>query len=265
VVAEVHPFPTAVENIVAVNDTGVISVVDGCSGAPVWSERDPGPIQTPAVLGGVKLGDGTTHTIIVVCMGDGSVRALDAGTGAELWSYDTRDPGPVNVPSAYGSGKKARVVFADGSSVVELNASKGKLVWSTDTGATIAGGVAIQGVPAGSLAPLGDPGPTQLIAGNDDGDLVALDPATGSVNWSDGDPGPISTPAVANGVVYFTTGFTPGAPAGLVAVNALDGGPLMREDDLNPQPFPPGPPSIGDGMVFTGNFSGSIAVFLLAG
>jgi outer membrane protein assembly factor BamB len=223
-------------------------------------------MQTPMALGGVKLRDGTTHTIIVVCVGDGSVRGLDAGTGAQLWSHRTRDPGPINEPSGYGSGKAARVLFADGSAVVELNASTGKQVWSTETGATIEGGIAVEGTPVnGGASPDVSPGPIGVIAGNDAGDVLALDPKTGETLWLGKDPGPIGTPAIANGVVYFTTGPIPGAPAALVAVSAADGGELKRADDLNPQPFPPGPPSCADGMVFLGNFGGSLAVFALPG
>lgn len=50
--------------------------------------------------------------------------------------------GPIGAPTAYGSGTGARIVFGDGSSVVELNASTGQQMWSFTTGGTVSGGVA---------------------------------------------------------------------------------------------------------------------------
>jgi outer membrane protein assembly factor BamB len=64
-------------------------------------------------------------------------------------------------------------------------------------------------------------------------------------------------------VVYLTTAPSPAAPGELVAVNADTGGGILVSDVLNPQPYPPGPPSIGDGKVFVGDFNASLSVFEL--
>jgi outer membrane protein assembly factor BamB len=201
-------------------------------------------------------------------MGDGSVRALDAGTGAQLWrkgGFDVLGSGLA----AFG-GDGGRVVFADGSAVVELKAGTGKRTWSTPTGGTV-GGIGLYSVPAVQHAKAGEMSPDMklslrsIIVVDQAGDVYSLDPKTGVVDWGEQKPGPInSPPAIANGVVYFTEGPPPpGGPPSLVAVNAETGAGLEQADDLNPQPFPPGPPSIGDGHVFVGNFGGGIGEFEL--
>ncbi len=64
-------------------------------------------------------------------------------------------------------------------------------------------------------------------------------------------------------MVYLTTAPGPAAPGELVAVRAGNGGGVLVSDLLNPQPYPPGPPSIGDGKVFAGDFNASLSIFKL--
>ena len=260
------------ERLLVVNGDGKILEFDACTGTPIWSEitgNSPVANATPAMATGVVLPDGTTRTIIVVCFG-GSVAAFDAATGAQLWAVTGIVP--TSSPTVYGSGTGARILLGEDSTAVELNAATGQQVWSTSTDGGITGGVAIYRTQI--------PGTTRfhvqaVIAGDLNGNLYSFNPKTGAINWKA--PGPIGSPAeplssvaIANGVAYVMR--QPG-PAGsgldgtLLAIDAGSGTQLFSADeaDLNPQPFPPAPPSISDGMVFTGDFGGGVRVYALAG
>jgi outer membrane protein assembly factor BamB len=256
----------AVQRLVTVNGNGRVDEFNACTGTSIWSDltgNSPVPNSTPAVATGVVLPDGTTHTIIVVCFG-GSVEALDAATGAQLWAV----PGivPTSSPTVYGSGTGARILIGEDPTAVELNASTGQKVWSTFTDGTITGGIGLYRAQI--------PGTTKfslqaVIAGDSNGNLYSFNPKTGAINWGDHSigAGVMSSVAIANGVVYLIVG--PGAQQDgmLLALNAATGAKLFSADeaDLNPQPLPPAPTSVADGMVFTGDFSGGIRVYGLPG
>jgi outer membrane protein assembly factor BamB len=253
--------PTAVEDVYLATTRGTLFALNGCTGGRVWSYTDvnPVPMGTPAVVPGVTLANGTTHTVLVSSeqATNGHLLALDAGTGSVLWSRLMEAQGIYYFFKHSGSGH--RLVVGSGSSVVELNAATGAQLWSRPTRASVSG-------LAANKAPAGGPGgpPSAIIASDTAGDLYSLNPDTGAVNWGDKDPGPNGgPPAVANGVIYLTTAASPGAPATLEGVNAKTGAGILRADELNPQPYPPGPPSIGDGRVFVGDFNGGMAIFAL--
>jgi outer membrane protein assembly factor BamB len=255
-----------IEYFVAVADDGSLHAVNGCTGAPVWTRPTPsaGPIQSPVFLSSVQLADGSTHSIIIVAFGDGSVRAFDAADGSPLWSRAV-DPVPSQGPVAYGSGSGARIVLGDGASVIELRAGTGATVWTRPTGGAVIG-LGLYGVPAAPASPSLKISLRAVIAGDAAGDVEALAPGSGRILWSVHDPGPISAPpTIANGVVYLSEGSRPGLPSALVAKNAVDGGEIERADALNPQPFPPGPSSLGDGMVFLDDLDGGFGIFALPG
>jgi outer membrane protein assembly factor BamB len=250
--------PTAVEDVYVATTHGTLFDLNGCTGGRLWSytENSPGPINTPSVLGGVKVANGTTHQVAIVAGQNGETICLDTRGRLVLWSV--RDPGPTGAPpAAYGSGTNARVVVADGSSVVELNAGTGAKIWSRPTGGPV-NGVALERAPGPAGAP------SAVIVADTAGDLYSLNPATGKINWGDRNPGPAGgPPAVANGVIYLTTAASPAAGATLEAVNAATGAGILQADELNPQPYPPGPPSVGDGKVFVGDDNGGFAIFTL--
>jgi outer membrane protein assembly factor BamB len=119
-----------------------------------------------------------------------SVDALDAYTGAELWSYPLQQGGCEGF-GAVANGRVYVIELGDGDSLYALNASDGTLLWSYPADAycvvpTVAGGL----VYFGSL----------------NHKFYALDAATGAKRWSytaDGDFQGAS-PAVADGVVYIS-------------------------------------------------------------
>jgi outer membrane protein assembly factor BamB len=207
----------------------------------------------------VTLANGATHTLVVVSDQAGTnshLVALDAHTGSFLWVSRLLENEGIYYFFNHSSSDH-RLVVGGGSSVVELNAATGIKIWSQPTHASVSG-------LAGARSPGPSGQPSAIIATDTAGNLYSLNPVTGKINWGDRQPGPVGgPPAVANGVIYLATAASPGAPAMLEAVNANTGHGILQADELNPQPYPPGPPSIGDGRVFVGDFDGGFAVFTL--
>jgi outer membrane protein assembly factor BamB len=144
---------------------------------------------------------------------------------------------------------------------VELNAGTGQQVWSTQLPAPVAGlGLYELPVP-------GTPTKFQvqsIIVADTAGDLDSLNPKTGAINWGDKNTRSGGEPAIANGVIYDTIGPTAGTAGQLIALDGT-GRLLYSADtaDLSPQPYPPAPPTISDGRVYVGDFSGGMRIFAL--
>jgi outer membrane protein assembly factor BamB/PKD repeat protein len=123
---------------------------------------------------------------------DSKVYALDASTGAFLWSYTTG--GGVSSSPAVADGK---VYVGSGpldKSVYALDANTGALVWKYTTGG------AVDSSPAVADG--------KVFVGSSDKYLYALDAITGALVWKAG-PGlygalSSSSPAVADGKVYIS-------------------------------------------------------------
>ena len=151
---------------------------------------------------------------------DFNVYALNASTGAKLWSYATRFY--VESSPAVANG----VVYAGcGANLCALNASTGAKLWSyADAGGTPAVANAV------------------VYVGCSDG-LCALNASTGAKLWSNPDAG--GTPAVANGVVY--VGFGPY----VYALNASTGAKLWSTCDPEYCGYSTfGTPAVANGVVF---------------
>jgi eukaryotic-like serine/threonine-protein kinase len=118
----------------------------------------------------------------VVYFGSNDVYALDASTGALLWSYAMG--GWVSSSPAVANG----VVYAVGflGNLYALNATTGALLWSDVTAAEESSPAVANGV---------------VSVGGGDG-VYALNASTGAKLWSYANVGGQSSPAVANGVVY---------------------------------------------------------------
>jgi outer membrane protein assembly factor BamB len=142
-------------------------------------DAGPGfPTSSPTVVNGVAY----------IGSWDRSVYALNASTGAKLWSYRTASevttaPAVVNGVVYVGS--------AD-SNVYALNASTGALLWRFATGNNVTSSpTVVNGV---------------LYVGSYDGYLYALNASTGAKLWSYNlaQYSVDNSPAVVNGVVYFS-------------------------------------------------------------
>jgi len=133
-------------------------------------------MSAPAVVNGV----------VYIGSDDHNVYALNASTGAKLWSFATGN----EVDSSPAVANGVVYVGSQDDNVYALNASTGDKLWSFATGGsvfssspTVANGV--------------------VYIGSVDNNVYALDASTGAKLWSYTTGGAVlSTPAVANGVVY---------------------------------------------------------------
>lgn len=256
------------EEVLLAGDDGSLSELDACSGAAVWSASTDaaGAAQTPLVIGGVVLPDGSAHTIVVVCF-SGELAAFDQTSGRQLWSEP--DSGPPSSPAAYGSGTTARVVYASGSEVLERSAATGALVWSHETGAAIQGTVALDFKQTVNRKGVLKLEPLSAIAGNEAGTLLDLKLTNGKPIWTTRTPGAIgaTSPAVADGVLYTVVDAGPGALEGTLDAFDVSSGALLSSSGLGAmEPGRPGAPSpsLADGRVLVGGFGGGMYVLGLA-
>ena len=172
--------PIVVDNVVYIADSGYVSALDALTGAIKWSKNlyISGTFNAPAVANGL---------VYVEC-GGSLVYALDADTGAQIWSFDTNANSGSTPTVAEGIvyvGSLNRGLFA-------LNATSGAEIWNSPTNIwhssfAVAGGV--------------------IYAGNDNG-MYALNAYTGAQIWNY-TPSNIninSAPAIANGILYMKSG-----------------------------------------------------------
>ncbi len=145
--------------------------------------------QTPIMY--IMLSSGSSPAVadgvVYVGSGNGDVYALDAATGAELWSYATS--------SGAGKAGASSPAVADGvvyvgsdSGVYALSAATGAVLWNGGPAFAAASPTVANGV---------------VYTGSAFRQIYALSAATGAVLWSYATGGAVaSSPAVANGVVY---------------------------------------------------------------
>ncbi len=69
---------------------GRVNVLDGKTGALIWSAKVPGHVQSEPGLVDVN-GDGVLDVLVTNWMGDNRLRALNGKDGRQLWSFDTGD------------------------------------------------------------------------------------------------------------------------------------------------------------------------------
>jgi outer membrane protein assembly factor BamB len=201
------------EKALDVNNVGNLSLK--------WSYTTGGWDSSPAVANGV----------VYVGSGDDNVYALDANTGAKLWSYLTDSL--VNSSPAVANG----VVYVgslDGN-VYALNASTGAKLWTYTTGGVVTSDPAVaNGV---------------VYVGSYDGNLYALNAKTGAKLWSytTGDYVE-SSPAVANGVVYVGSD-----DDNVYALNASTGALLWSYDTGHYGNLVRSSPAVANGVVYVGS------------
>lgn len=121
---------------------------------------------------------------------DDNIYCLDAVTGAKIWNYTTNGDN-ANVAVAYGN------VYASSydSNLYCLDATTGALVWNYTTGGDVVG------LPAVADG--------KVYFNSIDGNVYCLNAVTGAFIWSYGAGSSnfqVSSPAVANGVVYVSGG-----------------------------------------------------------
>ncbi len=188
------------------SDAGRLAAYDAGTGERLWSFQTGDALRgTPAVAGDLVVTGGGL---------DGGLVALDAATGAQRWSVPT--PGRATVYTA-PSVVDGVVYAATGptqdreDTVFALDAETGEQLWATDAGTSVFAGPAV--------------GEGLAIVGNaDDGELIALDAATGAARWTltrEADYF-IGGASVVDGTVFIPT--TDGDGGGsLLAVDAATG------------------------------------------
>jgi outer membrane protein assembly factor BamB len=160
------------ERVLNVHNVGNLSVK--------WNYASASVESSPAVANGV----------VYVGSDDSNLYALNAKTGAKLWSY------PTLGPLGYSSPAVANGVVYAGSydhNLYALDAKTGAKLWSYTTGGFVESSPAVvNGV---------------VYVGSGDHKVYALNASTGVLVWSyAAGPYEASSPAVANGVVYFGSG-----------------------------------------------------------
>jgi len=232
-----------------------ICALNASTGAKLWSYAIGGGDVTgsPAVENGVVYfgSEAPCHTTACSPTG-GTVYALNASTGAELWSYATGVPVATSPAVANGVVYVAAADALDRSyDLYALNASTGAMLWSfqragspyADEGPfgspAVANGVVYIG-SEGTYIP--EPGFVPIP-----GHLYALNASTGAELWSykTGDIG--GAPAVANGIVYVSSA------NGLYALNASTGALLWSRTGQSGDS-----PAVANGVVYIGSYDGNV-------
>jgi uncharacterized repeat protein (TIGR01451 family) len=184
----------------------------------------------------------------------GKLYALNASTGATLWSFAT-DAGVTSPAVANG------IVYVDGHDndaerVYALNASTGATLWSYSTGSVAAAGApavanGVVYITAAGFNSEGGPITT----------LYALKATTGAKLWSytiDADGG--TSPAVANGVVYFGStlfnGFSNPFFTGYIYALDVSTGALLWRDTIGGEID--SSPAVANGVVYIGSDDGDL-------
>ncbi|MCX4390863.1 carboxypeptidase regulatory-like domain-containing protein [Micromonospora peucetia] len=194
------------ERIFLVTEDGQLHSRAVSNGVELWRFRGGGAMRgTPAVAGGkVYVGGGDDQVFY----------ALDAGTGAPVWTYPTGDRLTYTTPTVVGDTVYFGTGWGEGNGgwVYALDAQTGALRWRSFIGGQIyfAPTVANGTVFAGSF---------------DARRLVALDAATGAEKWALTRTADsfAAMPTHADGVLYVgTSNFDTGAGS-LLAVDASTG------------------------------------------
>jgi outer membrane protein assembly factor BamB len=181
-------------------------------------------LSSPAVVNGV----------VYYGSDDGNVYALNASTGAKLWSFATRN----KVESSPAVVNGVVYVGSEDGNVYALNASTGAKLWSFATGSSVDSSPAVVN------------GVVYVGSGID---VLALNASTGAKLWSFAVTGGVlSSPAVVNGVVYFgANGFT------VYAVNASTG-TLLWSFAENPEDAFVSSPAVANGVVYIGSLNPNV-------
>jgi len=194
--------------------------------------------STGAKLWSYDTGPASTSPAVangVVYVSAGILYALNASTGARLWSYDT---GIQNAGLSSPAVANGVVYFGSGFNVYALNGSTGAKLWSYATGGSVDSSPAVaNGV---------------VYVGSGDGNLYALNASTGAKLWSIPAGVFVTSPAVANGVVYISD-----ANDTVYALNASTGAKLWSYDTLpclNCSTFPTSPVVV-NGVVYLGSLA----------
>jgi outer membrane protein assembly factor BamB len=217
--------PAVVDGLVIVGGPcWTLLALDAETGELRWTRRIeayriPGLPDSPLDLGAMEsspaVADGTIYAT-----GGGRLHALEAGTGQLKWSADVRCS-----PMASPAVSAGAVYVTEGSGVCAVQASDGHIRWRTDVGSVMFrwGTVAVSGgtvLAGGELLERGGALGFRISGGV----LVALDAATGAIQWRYlTESGFEASPAAADGVTYLATRGSSRHAARLTALDLISG------------------------------------------
>jgi outer membrane protein assembly factor BamB len=240
---------------------GFVYCVDAETGKEIWKFKTAGErvFAAPGIhgvpekdrllddpwdvyLSSPVIGNGNVY----VGCGAGIFYALDAKTGTQKWEYPCGDvihASPALADSTVYFGSWDSYLYA-------LNTTDGSLKWKFKTGIDTVyyNQVGFQSSPVVYNG--------VVYSGCRDAHVWAVDAQTGELKWKYYNNGSwvISTPAVHNDTLWFTTSDT----HKLIALNALNGNELYAG---NCRTYGYSSPAITPGMIYVGNFGGSLLAF----
>ena len=197
---------------------------DRLTGRLLWSQALSDIVTDPVAADGVVyVGARLLKYPFTSCRG--RLFAFDAASGTELWNRSAPCPGALTVD-------RSRIYVSGFTDVAAVSRANGALLWDTD----------VHGFP--TLSTVGD---GHVFAASLDGNLYALNAATGAPGWAVPAQNASFAPAYADGVVYVGVG------SGLQAIDALTGS--TRWTYTTPAQVSL-TPAIAGGAVFFGDYLG---------
>jgi outer membrane protein assembly factor BamB len=198
--------------VYAATTTGDVLALRERNGSRLWRVKLPGAVRTPPVCTGAGLVVATaTDSTFLLDPRSGAVRARRPLSGTILG-------GPASLDTLVVAGTTAGELLA-------LRPDSLTLVWRLDLGAAVVGNVALHGDAAWALdtrgtlwrVPLGDVGAASHVAtgvvsragpvptasgvllASVEGDVVLVDPSTGTHRWSSFVQAPLDQPPLVDG------------------------------------------------------------------
>ena len=246
------------------SDNDSVYAVNASTGAKLWSFTTGGSVySSPAVANGVVYFGAYDFAVT----NQGYMYALNASTGAKLWAFGAGGNENNNY-SEWSSPVVANGVVYVGNLgtgtddvVYAVNASTGAKLWSY----TAPGPVQVTSSPAVANGVVYIGSPTANSGGAND-TLYALNTSTGALLWSFTPVFqyplqyqiPLSSPAVANGVVYISSNDSEDETYDYVyALNGATGALLWSSNiPANPESTP----AVANGVVYVGAGDGLYAL-----
>jgi serine/threonine-protein kinase len=225
---------TVTNGVVYVNDGRSVLALDAATGHVLWKSEDISVVESvPAVANGR----------VYVSADDGNLYALDASTGAILW---TQSPG---TGSWYSVTVVNNTVYVGVYAIDAVNATTGDMIWRYSDGL-------FNCLVWSACAPAVADGVVYAEDGFPDYTVYAVDTSTGGLRWKS-PVGGLSSPAVANGVVYLGSDDNH-----IYALNAKTGAVLWAYVTGN---YVRSAPAVVNGVVFVGSDDGNVYAFHLPG
>jgi outer membrane protein assembly factor BamB len=178
----INSSPTVANGVVYFgSDDDNIYALSAKTGTVLWTYTTGGAVDHSPVIG-----NGTVY----ISSGDGNVYALNATTGVPVWRYALLQV-MQSSPSLYLVNKKVYLVGQ--TQVVALSAKTGRVSWSQTV---------LPGITYSSPAVVNGVVYSWSLAGSGNGTLYAFNAETGALNWSYNSAWFAGSPAIANGTLY---------------------------------------------------------------